>query len=381
MQLQNFDKETFLRDYWQQKPLLIKNPWREWSNPLAPDELAGLACEDDIESRLIVQQRGQWLLEHGPLAETRFSKLPKKNWTLLVQAVDHYVPEVAELLDAFRFIPNWRIDDVMVSYAADQGGVGAHFDQYDVFLIQGLGQRLWQVGTLCDSTTPLLPHADLRLLQEFTNEQEWLLEPGDILYLPPRYAHNGIAVGDDCMTYSIGFRAPARSELLAHFCDDILADLNDDDRFADPRRSLSVNPGEIAASDLAQLHQMAIEKLLDIDGFGHWFGRFSTTPKYPDHLQAPDQPLTPARLRKHLEQGMPLLRNPSSRLAFIQTQNGTTLFADGEAFLCDTHITPLVEKLCAEVSFSTTTDMLQAAAAQPLLLALLNQGTLVVNDD
>jgi 50S ribosomal protein L16 3-hydroxylase len=216
--------------------------------------------------------------------------LPKKNWTLLVQAVDHYVPEVAELLDAFRFIPNWRIDDVMVSYAADQGGVGAHFDQYDVFLIQGLGQRLWQVGTLCDTTTPLLPHPDLRLLQEFTAEQEWLLEPGDILYLPPRYAHNGIAVGDDCMTYSIGFRAPARSELLAHFCDDILADLNDDDRFADPQRSLSANPGEIAASDLTQLHQMAIEKLLDIDGFGHWFGRFSTTPKYPDHLQAPDRP-------------------------------------------------------------------------------------------
>jgi 50S ribosomal protein L16 3-hydroxylase len=381
MQLQNFDKETFLRDYWQQKPLLIKNPWREWSNPLAPNELAGLACEDDIESRLIVQQRDQWLLEHGPLAETRFSKLPKKNWTLLVQAVDHYVPEVAELLDAFRFIPNWRIDDVMVSYAADQGGVGAHFDQYDVFLIQGLGQRLWQVGTLCDSTTPLLPHADLRLLQEFTNEQEWLLEPGDILYLPPRYAHNGIAVGDDCMTYSIGFRAPARSELLAHFCDDILADLNDDDRFADPQRSLSANPGEIAASDLTQLHQMAIEKLLDIDGFGHWFGRFSTMPKYPDHLQAPDQPLTVARLRKYLEQGLPLLRNPSSRLAFIQTQNGTTLFADGEAFLCDTHITPLVEKLCAEVSFSAATDMLQAAAAQPLLLALLNQGTLVFDDD
>ncbi|MEO8722524.1 MAG: cupin domain-containing protein, partial [Sphingobium sp.] len=158
MSLIRFDIESFLAEYWQKKPLLIKNPWGLWRNPLEPDELAGLACEGDIESRLIMQARGRWKVEHGPFAEARFGRLGKKHWTLLVQAVDHHVPDVAALIDPFRFIPNWRIDDVMVSYAADGGGVGPHFDQYDVFLIQGLGKRRWQVGALCDASTDLSPH-------------------------------------------------------------------------------------------------------------------------------------------------------------------------------------------------------------------------------
>ncbi|MEK6638011.1 MAG: cupin domain-containing protein, partial [Pseudomonadota bacterium] len=144
MHLTQFDPEIFLRDYWQKKPLLIKNAWDVWENPLDPDELAGLACEDGVESRLIMQADNRLKVEHGPVPEKRFSKLGKVPWTLLVQAVDIHVPEVAALIPPFRFIPNWRIDDVMVSYATDGGGVGPHFDQYDVFLIQGLGQRRWQ---------------------------------------------------------------------------------------------------------------------------------------------------------------------------------------------------------------------------------------------
>ena len=158
MELKNFDPAAFLRDVWQQKPMLIRQPWSAWHNPLAPDELAGLACEDDVESRLIVGGAGEWSVEQGPVPEQRFAALDARAWTLLVQAVDHHVPEVAALLAAFRFIPNWRIDDVMVSYAADGGGVGPHFDQYDVFLVQGLGRRLWRIGGRCDETTPLLPH-------------------------------------------------------------------------------------------------------------------------------------------------------------------------------------------------------------------------------
>jgi len=181
MQLSHFDPALFLRDYWQKKPLLIRNPWGEWRNPLEPDELAGLACEEGVESRLITLGDDRLAMESGPLPETRFGQLGALPWTLLVQAVDHHVPQVAALIDPFRFVPNWRIDDVMVSYATDGGGVGAHFDQYDVFLVQGLGRRRWQVGALCDSTTPLLPHDDLRLLADFVPEQEWILEPGDIL--------------------------------------------------------------------------------------------------------------------------------------------------------------------------------------------------------
>jgi 50S ribosomal protein L16 3-hydroxylase len=152
-----FDPALFLRDHWQKKPLLIRNPWVNWANPLEPSELAGLACEEGVEARLIEHTPGRLTLEQGPLPEDRFAALGAHPWTLLVQAVDHQVPDVAALIAPFRFVPDWRIDDVMVSYAVDGGGVGPHFDQYDVFLIQGLGRRRWRVGPVCDDTTPLLP--------------------------------------------------------------------------------------------------------------------------------------------------------------------------------------------------------------------------------
>lgn len=379
MQLNNFDKNIFLRDYWQQKPLLIKNPWREWINPLAPDELAGLACEEEIEARLVTRQRGQWKLEHGPFAETRFVQLGKKNWTLLVQAVDHYVPKVAALLDQFRFIPNWRIDDIMVSYAADQGGVGPHFDQYDVFLIQGLGRRRWQIGALCDHTTPLLPHDDLRLLADFKPETEYLLEPGDMLYLPPRYAHNGVAVGDDCMTYSIGFRAPARNELIAHWCDHLLANLSDDDRYSDAQIAVQKNSGEIVPPALTELHRMATEKLLDYDAFQRWFGQFITTRKYADHDLQPAKKIT--QLRARLTHGEMLSRNAASRFAFIHSRDELLLFVDGEMFALSQITATFAEQICAQQRIVLAADMLESIEIIELLAALYNQGSLVFEHD
>lgn len=377
VELAAFDVAAFLRDHWQQRPLLIKNPWREWSNPLAPDELAGLACEEGVESRLVTQTRGRWQLEHGPLPESRFARLPKNRWTLLVQAVDHHVPEVASLLEPFRFLPNWRLDDVMVSYAADQGGVGPHFDQYDVFLLQGLGRRRWQVGKLCDHSTALLPHDDLRLLADFDVEQEWLLEPGDMLYLPPRYAHNGIAEGDDCMTYSIGLRAPGRSELLAHWCDHVLAELSDDDRFVDPQLAPTTNPGVITEAALDQLQRLATEKLLDRAAFRHWFGCYGTTRKYPDQVIAPARTLTPAKLRQRLERDGALLRNGASRFACI----AQTLFVDGEAFHCEDATMALALQLCAQPRIAADAAVLKSAPALALLTALYNQGSLLLEND
>jgi 50S ribosomal protein L16 3-hydroxylase len=380
MQLHNFDIETFLRDYWQQKPLLIKNPWSDWTNPLDPDELAGLACEDGVEARLVLQQRNQWNVEHGPIPEERFAKLPKTNWTLLVQAVDHFVPEVAELIEPFRFLPDWRIDDVMVSYAVDQGGVGAHYDQYDVFLIQGLGKRRWQIGAQCDHTTALQPNDQLRLLAEFDATEEWLLEPGDILYVPPRFAHNGIAVGDDCMTYSIGFRAPARSELIAHWCDYALTALNDDDRYADPGIAAVSNPGEISASAIDALQQMALEKLTDRAQFGEWFGRYSTTRKYTDDDIRPEQPISTEHLIEQMQRDDLVMRHPTSRFAFVRNGQHMQLFADGEVFDC-TDAAALAEQLCAEPIVAIAADVLKSAPAVALLIALLNQGSLVFADD
>jgi 50S ribosomal protein L16 3-hydroxylase len=208
MHLARFDIARFLATAWQKQPLLIRNPWAQWDNPLEPDELAGLACEAGVESRLIVRGPDGLTLEHGPLAEDRFAGLGADPWTLLVQAVDQHAPQVAALIEPFRFVPDWRIDDVMISYATDGAGVGPHYDQYDVFLIQGLGRRRWRVGPRCDAATPRQPHADLALIADFAATDEWVLEPGDILYVPPGFAHDGVALGDDCMTYSIGFRAP-----------------------------------------------------------------------------------------------------------------------------------------------------------------------------
>jgi len=188
--------ERFLAEYWQKRPLLVRQAIPGFKSPLSADELAGLACEPEVESRLILEKGGSrpWQLEHGPFEEERFATLPESHWTLLVQRVNHWVPAVADLLDHFAFLPSWRLDDIMISYAADQGSVGPHTDQYDVFLLQGAGRRRWQIDASVTDESPLLDHPDLRILAQFHATDEWVLEPGDLLYLPPGLAHYGVAL-------------------------------------------------------------------------------------------------------------------------------------------------------------------------------------------
>ncbi len=380
MQLQNFDVDAFLKDYWQKKPLLIKNPWNAWVNPVDPDDLAGLACEAEVESRLITQAGGSWQLEDGPFDEARFGKLGAKEWTLLVQAVDHYVAEVAAMIDPFRFIPNWRIDDAMVSYATEGGGVGPHFDQYDVFLLQGLGKRRWQVGAACDENAALIPHDDLRLLANFEATQEWVLEPGDILYVPPGVAHNGVAVSDDCMTYSIGFRAPSASELISNYCDHLLDHLPEDARFADPDLQVQENPGEISAAALDRLHAMVTEQLLDRDSFSRWFGQYSSTPKYPEMDWRPEEELSQEQLRQRLVSGAILSRNPASRFSFIPASNDRLmLFADGQCFDCTAETSGLAKHICEHGDSDIGPEYIRCDAALSLILQLYNQGSLTLD--
>ena len=386
MQFSDFDIDTFLRDYWQRKPLLIRNPWAHWQNPLEPDELAGLACEEGVEARLIEQAgagaQAGWKVEHGPLAEPRFGQLDQQPWTLLVQAVDHHVPQVASLIAPFRFIPNWRIDDVMVSYASDGGGVGPHFDQYDVFLVQGAGKRRWQVGAKCYSETELLPHDDLRLLANFEACDEWILEPGDILYVPPRIAHSGIAIGDDCMTYSIGFRAPSSSELIAHYCDDVLGSLEDDCRYGDPDLEAQANPGQISAPAIARLHAMITGKMADPDTFARWFGQYSSTRKYPEIEWQPEEPVGIAAVQSGLANKLPLCRNPASRFSFIrQGANAVLLFVDGECLECADAAASLAELICAQDHIVIDPGLGNSDEVLKLLTELFNQGSLAFDPE
>jgi 50S ribosomal protein L16 3-hydroxylase len=382
MDFQNFDIDQFLRDYWQKKPLLIRNAFRDWQNPLEPDELAGLACEEEMESRLICQTDAGWEMEQGPLAEERLSGLSESHWTLLVQAVDHHVPAVADLIAPFRFIPNWRIDDVMVSLAADQGGVGPHFDQYDVFLIQGLGRRRWQIGAHCDADTVLLPHDDLKLLSAFAATEEWVLEPGDILYVPPGIAHNGVAVGSDCMTYSVGFRAPSRADLLGHYVDDVLDGIPDDELYRDSDLKAQANAGEILPDALARLQQMVLESLSDPAHFARWFGTFNSAPKYPDMDWRPEIPVTPEDVRAAISAQVPLSRNPASRLAFIATgADALMLFADGVCFDCIGETAVLAKDLCAADSVVLDVALAGSAAAIDLLTQLCNNGCIAFDSE
>ena len=382
MQLSNFDIDTFLREYWQQRPLLIRNPWNAWHNPLEPDELAGLACEGDVESRLVVKSDDSWKLENGPLPAERFGELGENPWTLLVQAVDHHVPEVAALLECFRFIPNWRVDDVMVSYAEHGGGVGPHFDNYDVFLVQGLGRRRWQIGAACNDATELLPHPDLRLLVDFQPVAEWVLEPGDMLYIPPGIAHDGVAVGDDCMTYSIGFRAPSRGELIAGWAQSLIGELAEDDRYGDPGLSRQDNPGEISAEAIAALHAMVAEKLQDREAFARWFGQYATAPKNPEIDWQPEQPLGREEVEHRLAEGVPLLRNPATRFSFIgQGADNLTLFVDGEMFECSAAAAGFAKRLCVQDRLSVDAVLAGAEDVLELILELHEMGSVAFDEE
>ena len=270
--------EEFLSDYWQQRPLLIRNAIANFSPPIDGNELAGLALEPEVESRLVMGD--QWQVEHGPFSEQRFQHLEQRNWTLLVQAVDLWVPEVAEILRSFSFLPPWRIDDIMVSYAADGGNVGPHFDNYDVFLLQGAGQRKWSVGGLCDNNSVLLPHADLRILADNNFTEEWTLNCGDMLYLPPRYSHHGVAIGE-CTTFSIGFRAPSATEIL----DDLTTELISQNKLlgvlTDPPLTPAMANQPISPAYIEQIRALINHSLSDDDLLMRWFAQFMTRPKYP----------------------------------------------------------------------------------------------------
>ena len=382
MQLTRFDIDDFLRTYWQKAPLLIRNPWTDWRNPLDPDELAGLACEEGIESRLILRQGADLMLENGPFAETRFADLDAGPWTLLVQAVDHHAPDVAALIEPFRFVPDWRIDDIMVSYATQGGGVGPHFDQYDVFLIQGLGRRRWRVGPRCDGTTPLLPHQDLRLIADFDATGDWVLEPGDILYVPPGFAHDGVAASDDCMTYSIGFRAPSRAELVEGWSEHRIDMLAEEDRYADPDLMPQTNPGEIAPAALDRLHAMVMETLADRSAFARWFGSSNSLPKYAEADWRPEQPVDQKALGTCLARGAPLIRNPASRFAFIrQPDDAILLFVDGHCFDCVDDTATLAETLCAHPIAAVDPALAISPVVLTLIAALIDQGSLAVDTD
>jgi 50S ribosomal protein L16 3-hydroxylase len=370
-QLLGMSPARFLRDYWQKRPLLIRNAFPAFQPPLTPDDLAGLACMQGALARIVLHKQaakapdysphpaarpsgangsadarsgirspqsrlhrndGEWVLRTGPFDETVFAQLPESNWTLLVQDVDKWDADTAALLAHFAFIPSWRIDDVMISYATDNGGVGAHVDQYDVFLLQGSGRRRWSIDARPHPVTAFRDDVELKLLREFHPSHNWILEPGDMLYLPPGVPHDGVAHGE-CTTWSIGMRAPAASELLFDFAAHVAEALPESQRFADPDLAPARLSGEIDAAAIPRARGALgpIAAMLDDAALADWFGSFITRYRAAQAAVPRKRALTPAALAARLPRSV-VQRDPWTRFAWRRSGRNARLYAAGSQF-------------------------------------------------
>lgn len=383
----DFDASEFLSDYWQQKPLLIKNYFSDFSDPLAAEELAGLALDETVESRLVqVTEDQRYQLQQGPFDEEVFPALGERNWSLLVQAVDQLVDEVADLKLAFPFLPSWRIDDVMISFATPGGGVGPHFDHYDVFLVQGQGRRRWQLGPKVPSDSHQMTESGLKLLKNFEPEQEVILECGDVLYIPPGYGHWGTAETAG-LCYSVGFRAPSKAEMLEAFSDTLIDQSIDSDRFRDLPLDASEtrSPGQIDLAHLEHQWQQLLPLLQDSNAFYRSFGKLVTRPRYPE-LVAQAAAEVPESLSSSSLQGVAIIeRNPGSCFAWLDTGNNNEVwvFSDGEAFTQPRANIQAIVGLC-DVTIENLCTIAAAAAQEQwweMLLRLVNQGSLILPAD
>lgn len=317
---------TFLRDYWHKKPLLIRQAIPDFKPLISAEALFDLAASDDVESRLIsyTGKSRRWELQHGPFASLPGALAKSDAWTLLVQSINLHDDAADTLLRRFRFIPDTRLDDLMISYATDGGGVGPHVDSYDVFLLQAHGQRRWRISAQHDPT--LVEGLPLKVLRNFVADHEFVLEPGDMLYLPPDYAHDGVAIGE-CMTYSIGFRAPAFQELGEAFLQFMGDTLDLPGRYDDPELKPTRHPAKIDSAMLAQIGAQLQRVRFTVDDIAIFLGEYLSEPKSSVVFTSPARPLTAARFAQAAsKQGITLARKTQ------MLYRGAHVFINGESF-------------------------------------------------
>lgn len=323
-QFDQFIPEQFLSQYWQKKPVLIKSAFVDFQDPISPDELAGLALESDIESRVIQHKNDNWQVTHGPFED--YAQFGETNWTLLVQAVDHWLETGNDLLRPFRFIPNWRVDDLMISFSTPNGGVGPHLDQYDVFIIQGQGKRHWRVG-LPQTLDEKIPHPDLLQVSEFEACIDAVLELGDMLYIPPNCPHQGYAI-EPSLNYSVGFRAPNQQDLLSSFADFALQESCFNKRYSDPHRTLSPQTGELTQQDSNALIDLVKACLNDSTKTNQWLGCYLTQAKHELAVDTPEPEFENSDIIEINQQIDYWQRLGGLRSLIIEQR----LYANGEAF-------------------------------------------------
>jgi len=381
--------EDFLKHYWQKKPLVIRNAFPDLQSslqsPISADELAGLACEDHVNARLVIEKNGNknWQVEFGPFQEDRFSELPESGWSLLVSDVEKHFPESKFLLNAFRFIPDWRIDDLMISYAPTGSSVGAHTDAYDVFLVQLSGQRLWKISE--HYSPEVLNDTDLSILKTFTAEQEWQLNAGDMLYLPPNVAHHGIAqeyknqdgIEEHCMTASIGFRAPSIKAMASDYIHFVGENTQSNDRYRDTTPIIPSHHAEITEDTVSQFIEFLKQGLpLEREQVKQWVGQYCSDNKAFEDITV-ELAETQYKKLPNLSNQSYLSQSPYSHFLFSHGDKTASLFVDGTSHT--------VSKTFAEIICNE--DRIEIQALQKnmstddatVLLSLLNNGSVLLD--
>ncbi|KYL34789.1 50S ribosomal protein L16 arginine hydroxylase [Pseudoalteromonas agarivorans] len=371
LKINNLCEQEFLNQYWQKKPLLIKQGFTDFQDPIEAEELAGLAMEESIESRIVTNHNNDWQAYQGPFED--FEKLTEQHATLLVQAVDHWHSDAAQLLHPFRFIPNWRIDDLMISYSTPKGGVGPHLDQYDVFIIQGEGKRHWRVGLPDPTLKQFAQNKKLLQVEQFEAVIDCILEPGDILYIPPGCPHEGYAI-ENALNYSVGFRAPNQQDLFSSFADHVIDTDSGQKRYTDHTLSLRDSKGELLQSETDKVKTLMQALLNNDELFKHWLGNTLSQAKHEMDLAPLEEPIT-------CEQMSDLIANNAEeferlggiRAIYQQLEDTLLLSINGENYplpLCDLNAVTLL----TDHDYVNTDDL---NAAQPSLVFIQTFTTLV----
>lgn len=362
----NLNWPEFLEQYWQKEPVVLKKAFPNFIDPITPDELAGLTMEPEVDSRLVSHNNGVWQASYGPFEQ--FDHLGETGWSLLAQAVNHWHAPSAELVRPFRVLPDWRLDDLMISFSVPGGGVGPHIDQYDVFIIQGMGSRRWRVG----DKLPLkqfCPHPALLHVDPFEPIIDEDLEPGDILYIPPGFPHDGLT-HQTAFNYSVGFRGPNGRDLISSFADYALENDLGNEHYSDPDLTCREHPGRVEDYELDRLRRMMVDMINQPEDFKQWFGRFATTPRHELDIAPAEPPYQPDEILGALMDGERLIR-----------LNGLRVLQVGDSFFINSERFATVDPIAAEALCQyTRLDKKELAGAlkNPAFIAqlteLVNQG-------
>jgi len=369
LNLLNLTPQAFLDTYWQKKPVVIRQGFKAFEDPITAEELAGLACDEQVESRLVYRKNGAWQAEFGPFED--YQRFGEKEWTLVVQAVDHWSPQVAELIEPFRFIPNWRLDDLMISYACEGGGVGPHIDLYDVFIIQGSGKRRWRVGDVGNyqefAAHPALLHVD-----DFDPIIDEELNPGDILYIPPGFPHDGITL-EPSMSFSVGFRTTSGHDWVNRLADFLAENELAKGLISDPDRVVTTHPGEINRSDFALMRQHLISVVNDDELLSRFAGEYLSEAKHTlDLADMEGDTYSESEVVSLLQQGATLYRLGGLRCLYFESTLAQGLFyVDGEQQQLPANLVSVIQLLCDRVSISA--DLLLPWIGEAALVGFLTQ--------